>query len=197
MRLFVACANTNKVWALDLPALTAREQVSVALFPNAPAGTTPNGARGLARRRDAGGRERRQQHRRARRHQDGGRQRRVEGFIPTGLVSDVRCCSAKDGKRLFVLNGKGLTGQANPRGPQAISPTRRRTSTADNCCRARCRSSTCQTRRALKAHTQRVYDVTPLHRRAEARAGRRQHAGRLADSASGSATSRRSSTCST
>src|SRR5450759_218315 len=32
-RLFVACANTNSVWVLDLASNTAKEQVSVALFP--------------------------------------------------------------------------------------------------------------------------------------------------------------------
>src|SRR5207245_11559468 len=41
-RLFVACANTNAVWVVDLASRTAREQVSVALHPQAPAGSTPN-----------------------------------------------------------------------------------------------------------------------------------------------------------
>ena len=41
-RLFVACANTNAVWVIDLATRTAREQISVALYPNAPVGTTPN-----------------------------------------------------------------------------------------------------------------------------------------------------------
>src|SRR5204863_6247138 len=41
-RLFVACANTNAVWVVDLASRTAKEQVSVALHPGAPAGSTPN-----------------------------------------------------------------------------------------------------------------------------------------------------------
>ena len=42
-RLFVACANTNAVWVVDLAdAHRATEQIGVALFPNAPPGTTPN-----------------------------------------------------------------------------------------------------------------------------------------------------------
>ena len=42
-RLFVACANTNAVWVVDLATSeSAKEQISVALYPNAPVGTTPN-----------------------------------------------------------------------------------------------------------------------------------------------------------
>ncbi len=115
-RLFVACANTNKVWALDLPALTAREQVSVALFPNAPAGTTPNA---LAGSPDGETRSRSPTPTTTpSRSSTSGRRataRSKGSFPPAGIRPP--CCSLKDGKRLFVLNGKGLTGQANPRGP--------------------------------------------------------------------------------
>src|SRR5438552_5400632 len=38
-RLFVACANTNAVWVVDLASHAAKEQVSVALHPGAPAGS--------------------------------------------------------------------------------------------------------------------------------------------------------------
>src|SRR5262249_44630824 len=41
-RLFVACANTNAVWAIDVAAQRAVEQISVALSPQAPPGATPN-----------------------------------------------------------------------------------------------------------------------------------------------------------
>ncbi len=41
-RLFVACANTNAVWVIDLASRTAVEQISTALYPDAPVGTTPN-----------------------------------------------------------------------------------------------------------------------------------------------------------
>src|SRR5262249_38545765 len=37
-RLFVTCANTNAVWAVDLESRRAVEQISVALFPGAPPG---------------------------------------------------------------------------------------------------------------------------------------------------------------
>ena len=41
-RLFVACANTNAVWAINLDSGQAAEQISVAMFPQAPPGSTPN-----------------------------------------------------------------------------------------------------------------------------------------------------------
>ncbi|MGH9400449.1 MAG: alkaline phosphatase family protein [Thermoanaerobaculia bacterium] len=115
-RLFVACANTNAVWALDLAAGKAAEQISVALYPKAPEGATPNGL-GLS--------------------PDGKTLlvanadnnavavvnvakpgvSRVEGFIPAGWYPTAAQFT-RDGKRILVLSGKGLTSQANPRGPQ-------------------------------------------------------------------------------
>ncbi|HXG90360.1 MAG TPA: bifunctional YncE family protein/alkaline phosphatase family protein [Vicinamibacterales bacterium] len=157
-RLFVACANTNKVWVLDVPSLTAREQVSVALFPNAPAGTTPNAlalspdGRTLAVANadnntialidvvNAGASE-------------------VEGFIPTGWYPTAVLFD-QDGRRLIVLNGKGLTGQGNPRGPQPTSPT------ADGQYQGQLLQGALSIidvpdAAALKAYTARVYEVTP------------------------------------
>jgi DNA-binding beta-propeller fold protein YncE len=115
-RLFVACANTNAVWVVDVAKQTSTEQIAVALGTEAPAGSTPNG---LALSPD-------------------GRTLAVAnadnntvtlanvskpgattvsgwipvGWYPTGVLFD------RDGSRLFVLDGKGLTGMANPRGPQ-------------------------------------------------------------------------------
>jgi DNA-binding beta-propeller fold protein YncE len=115
-RLFVACANTNSVWALDLAGSRADEQVSVALSPKAPEGATPNGL-GLS--------------------PDGRTlvvanadnncvavvdvsqkgESRVTGFIPTGWYPTAAAFAA-DGRNILILSGKGLTSQANPRGPQ-------------------------------------------------------------------------------
>jgi DNA-binding beta-propeller fold protein YncE len=156
-RLFVACANTNKVWALDLPALTAREQISVALFPNAPPGTTPNaldvapdGKTLVVANADnntvawvdiekPGASE-------------------VEGFLPTGWYP-TSVLFDRSGRRLFVLNGKGFTGQPNPRGPQPTSPT------ADGQYIGQLLQGTLSIvdvpdSAGLKAHTQRVYELT-------------------------------------
>ena len=115
-RLFVACANTNAVWIVDLASGKAVEQIAVALGADAPVGSTPNGLAlspdgrtlavanadnntvTLADVSKAGATV-------------------VQGWIPvgwypTGVLFD------RDGSRLFVLDGKGLTGLANPRGPQ-------------------------------------------------------------------------------
>ncbi|HYB53971.1 MAG TPA: alkaline phosphatase family protein, partial [Thermoanaerobaculia bacterium] len=115
-RLFVACANTNAVWALDLAAGHADEQISVALYPKSPEGSTPNGL-GLS----PDGRtllvanadnnavavvdvsEPGASH--------------VSGFIPSGWYPTAAQFT-EDGRQILVLSGKGLTSQANPRGLQ-------------------------------------------------------------------------------
>ncbi|HEY2293475.1 MAG TPA: alkaline phosphatase family protein [Thermoanaerobaculia bacterium] len=120
-RLFVACANTNEVWVADLASRTAKERISIALEPAAPPGSTPNGL-GLSpdgrtllvadadnntvavvdvSRPGAAA---------------------VRGFIPTGWYPTAARFS-NDGRRIFILSGKGLTSQPNPRGPQPGSPT--------------------------------------------------------------------------
>ncbi len=115
-RLFVACANTNAVWVVDLASQSATEQIAIALYPKAPPGSTPN-ALGLspdgstllvsnadnntiavADVRTAG-------------------QSRVGGFLPTGWYPTAAAFS-RDGRRIFVLSGKGLASSANLRGPQ-------------------------------------------------------------------------------
>ena len=115
-RLFIACASTNAVWVVDLAGRRATEQIGVALFPNAPPGTTPNalalspdGNTLLVANADnntvavidvtkpgAG---------------------RVRGFIPTGWYP-TGVTFDREGRRIYVLNGKGLSSAANPRGPQ-------------------------------------------------------------------------------
>ena len=119
-RLFVACANTNSIWALDWKAGSAREQISVAMYPQAPPGATPNSL-GLS--------------------PDGRTllvsnannnviavvdvstpgSGRVSGFIPAGWYpTDAQF--SKDGREIRILSGKGLVSQANPRGPQPAFP---------------------------------------------------------------------------
>src|SRR6185295_15631807 len=119
-RLFVACANTNAVWVVDLAAGAAREQISIALDPAAPPGSTPNGL-GLS--------------------PDGKTllvadadnnavavvdvskpgASAVRGFIPTGWYPTAAQLS-RDGRRIYILSGKGLTSSPNPRGPQPGIP---------------------------------------------------------------------------
>jgi YVTN family beta-propeller protein len=120
-RLFVACANTNAVWVIDLATRAAREQVSVALYPNAPAGSTPNalglspdGRTLLVASADNN----------AVAVVDVSRPGTsvVKGFIPTGWYPTAVQYS-RDGQRIYVLSGKGLTSQANPRGPNPGVPS--------------------------------------------------------------------------
>ncbi len=112
-RLFVACANTNAVWAIDVDGRRAVEQISVALFPQAPPGSTPNHVslspdekRLLVANADnntvavvdvskPGMSE-------------------TEGFIPTGWYPTAAMIS-RNGAQFFVLSGKGLASSANPR----------------------------------------------------------------------------------
>jgi DNA-binding beta-propeller fold protein YncE len=115
-RLYVACANTNSVWVLDLAASRAEEQILVSLFPGAPPGSTPNaialssdGKRLIvanADNNDAAVVD----------VSDRGHSR-SEGFIPTGWYPTAVSFD-RAGQRIFVLSGKGLSSKANPRGPQ-------------------------------------------------------------------------------
>ncbi len=115
-RLFVACANTDAVYVIDLAARAAVEQISTALYPDAPVGTTPNslalspdGSTLLVANADNNtvavvdirtpGRS------------------QVSGWIPVGWYPTAVRYS-RDGRRIFVLDGKGLTSDRNLRGPQ-------------------------------------------------------------------------------
>src|SRR3982751_1046507 len=116
LRLFVACANTNAVWVIDLQKRVATEQISVALGVEAPVGSTPNsvaispnGRTLLVANADnntvavadiskLGASV-------------------VQGWIPVGWYPTTVLFD-RDGSRVFVLDGKGLTSAANPRGPQ-------------------------------------------------------------------------------
>ena len=115
-RLFVACANTNTVWVVDLASKTAKEQISIALFPNAPPGSDAQRPRPLARTAtrllvanadnntvavvNVG--------------RSGAQRRSTASSRPAGIPTAAQF--SKDGTRIFILSGKGLTSQANPRG---------------------------------------------------------------------------------
>ena len=157
-RLFVACANTNAVWVIDLATGRATEQIGVALFPKAPPGTTPNalalspdGRTLLVANADnntvavvdvstAGA-------------------SKVRGFIPTGWYP-TGVTFDREGKRIFVLNGKGLAPAANPRGPQ---PGTRGAEGQyiGQMLQGAVSEIQVPDQPGLDAHTARVYDVTP------------------------------------
>ena len=120
-RLFVACANTNKVWVIDTATMTAREQIGVSPFPEAPPGTTPN-ALAVSPDGETLAVANADNNTVAMIDIEQPGRSEVEGFIPTGWYP-TGVLFDETGKRLFVLSGKGLIGQANPRGPAAVSPT--------------------------------------------------------------------------
>ncbi len=113
-RLFVACANTNSVWVIDVAANRAAEQISVALFPNVPPGATPNG---LGLSPDGRTLLVANADNNAVAVVDVSDPQRsvVQGFIPTGWYPTAVQFS-RDGSRIYVLSGKGLSSEANPRG---------------------------------------------------------------------------------
>jgi YVTN family beta-propeller protein len=118
--LYVANANSNTVSVIDTAQLKEIEAISTALHPKSPIGSTPNALAlspdektlyianadnnnvaivDVAKRGKS----------------------EVEGFIPTGWYpTSVRV--SRDGKRIFVANGKGVASEANPRGPQPTKP---------------------------------------------------------------------------
>jgi YVTN family beta-propeller protein len=113
--LYVANANSNTVSVVDTAQMKEIEAISTALHPKSPIGSTPNAVAlspdektlyianadnndvavvDVARRGNS----------------------EVEGFIPTGWYpTSVRV--SKNGKRIFVANGKGVASAANPQGP--------------------------------------------------------------------------------
>jgi DNA-binding beta-propeller fold protein YncE len=115
-RLFVACASTNAVWVVDVASARAIEQIGVALGADAPVGSTPNG---LALSPDGRTLAIANADNNTVAIADVSRPGAsvVQGWIPAGWYP-TNVLFDRDGSRLFILDGKGLTGLANPRGPQ-------------------------------------------------------------------------------
>jgi len=120
-RLFVSCANTNAVWAIDVPSKRAVEQIAVGLFPKAPPGSTPNHVslspdekQLLVANAD--------NNTVAVVNVEKPAASEVAGFIPTGWYPTAAMFS-RDGRDIFILSGKGLSSAANPRFRQPIRTT--------------------------------------------------------------------------
>jgi YVTN family beta-propeller protein len=112
-RLFVACANTNAVWVVDVAKRQATEQIKVSIYPDAPPGSTPNsvslspdGKRLVVANAD--------NNTVAVVDVSDPSRSEVQGFIPTGWYPTAALVS-RDNSQIFVLSGKGLTSAANPR----------------------------------------------------------------------------------
>ncbi len=118
--LFVACANSTRVSVIDLAEGKGLETINCALYPNAPAGNTPNSlsltpngemlfvanadANNLAVFNIA----------------KPGLARPL-GFIPTGIYPTSVRFHPKE-LRLYVTNGRGSTPKANPKGMNPLLP---------------------------------------------------------------------------
>ena len=116
--LFVACANTNAVWVVDLASRRAIEQVRVSLRADDPPGSTPNA---LALSPDGGTLLVANADNNTVAVVDVSRpgESRFLGFIPTGWYPTGVAFDLA-GANLLVLSGKGLAPSANPRGPQPV-----------------------------------------------------------------------------
>jgi YVTN family beta-propeller protein len=158
-RLFVANANTNTISAIDRAAGKALERISVALYPDSPAGSTtnalalsPDGNRLYAANADNNdvavidisqpGKS------------------RVLGFIPVGWYPTALAVSA-DGKTLYVANGKGGTSHPNPQGPQPTVPRTPATQYIGQLILGTVSAIPVPDEAALARHTARVYENVP------------------------------------
>jgi DNA-binding beta-propeller fold protein YncE len=111
-RLFVACANSTKVCVLDTATGRGQETIHCALYPQAPAGNTPNslsltpdGTLLFVANADANNL--------TIFHVGVPGQARPLGFIPTGWYPTAVRFNAAD-RKIYVANGKGLVSKANP-----------------------------------------------------------------------------------
>ena len=114
-RLFVACSNENTVYVIDSRSLEVIEKISVALYPQAPEGSTPNALaldrkRGLLFVANADNNDVAVVDIREKAHSD------VAGFIPAGWYPSALALG-EAGKALYVGATKGEEGHADLKGP--------------------------------------------------------------------------------
>ncbi|GBD93917.1 phosphoesterase family protein [bacterium BMS3Abin05] len=119
-RLFVANANTDNVSVIDTKTDSVIETISLKPYKNAPNGTAPNG---LSITQDAKTLYVANADNNDVAVVDISRPGRshILGLIPAGWYPTAVALS-KDGRELFIANGKGVRSKANPKGP---NPTRR------------------------------------------------------------------------
>jgi DNA-binding beta-propeller fold protein YncE len=116
--LYVACANSTRVSVLDPATGKGLETINCALYPNAPAGNTPNslaltpdGQLLFVTNADANNVAVFNVSQRG--------NAKPLGFVPTGMYpTSVRFNPAD--KRLYIANGRGTTPRANVHGPNPL-----------------------------------------------------------------------------
>jgi len=118
-RLFVANANTDNISVIDPVDQKVTQTISVAPYPDARFGSTPNGLAispdgqtlyvANADNNDVAVFNISQQGK-----------ARLKGLIPAGWYPTAVSLS-KDGSTLFIANGKGIVSKPNPQGPNPVS----------------------------------------------------------------------------
>jgi YVTN family beta-propeller protein len=160
--LYVANANRNTVSVFDTGSGKAVETIGTAIDPNAPAGSTPSSLAlspdesvlfvanantnnlAVVNVKEAGSSA-------------------PLGFIPTGWYpTSVRV--ARDGKTLYVANGKGLASKANREGPNPLAPggTDRTREYIGGLFHGTLSAVPMPTPRQMAAYSKTVYECSPL-----------------------------------
>jgi DNA-binding beta-propeller fold protein YncE len=118
--LYVSCSNSTEVTVLDPATGKARQTIHAALYPQAPAGNTPNsisltpdGEVLFVANADANNI--------AVFSLTDPKEAKGLGFIPTGWYPTSVRYNAKD-KTIYVTNGKGNVSKGNPNGPNPEKP---------------------------------------------------------------------------
>jgi YVTN family beta-propeller protein len=114
-RLYIACGNSNDVWVVDTKKMRAVHQISTAMHPNAPLGSTPNAVL-LDKQEKMLFVANADNNNVAVVNIAEAEEYNVMGFIPTGWYPSSLALTP-DGKKLYVGNGKGMGGYSNVRGP--------------------------------------------------------------------------------
>jgi YVTN family beta-propeller protein len=113
--LYVANANSNTVSIVDTSTMKEIEAISTALHPKSPIGSTPN-AVALSQNEQTLFIANADNNNIAIVDVSKNGDSKIKGFIPTGWYpTSVRL--SKDGRKIFVANGKGIVSKANPKGP--------------------------------------------------------------------------------
>lgn len=154
-RLFVACANDNSVTVIDLEAQSVQETLITSLYPDAPAGSTPNSVAiagdylfvANADNNSLAVFE----------IEEPGKTKSL-GFIPTGWYpSAVRTFN----DTIFVANGKGAQSAANPEGPVPGVRRTKETQYIGTLLQGTLSKLTMPTSQQIKQLNQLVYDNCP------------------------------------
>jgi len=162
--LYVACANSTQVSVFDLGSLDSIQTINCALYPTAPSGNTPNSLTLLpdsvllVANADANNLSVFQI--------EDPRKAVPMGFIPTGWYPTAVRFNSGD-KRIYVANGKGLSGKPNRYGPNPIVPARGLNEYIGNILKGTISVIEIPSPRGMSAYTKHAYECSPLKKDAD------------------------------